>query len=434
MLFQCFFSLLCAALSNAYCLLVRLPWWAWPCWAALLTASNFLPLCAAHNLTARRLRVCRHGVICLRGFLWSLPVDILFHIALLCSGMSWKPVLFSALVCTGTEALIFWNGMLCVYCASAQLGLKRRAIGLLCGLVPISNLIQLVRILRVVQDEVDFEDAKNRLDAERHDARICATRYPLLLVHGVFFRDFKFPPYWGRIPAALERNGAQIFYGEHQSAASIEGSAAELCARIEAVCAQTGCEKVNVIAHSKGGLDIRAAAVICPERIASITTINTPHRGCGFADYLLEKIPQRVQNRIAKTYNAAAHCLGDHKPDFLSAVRDLTAERCRAFDASHPAPDGILCRSVGSVLEHPSGGKFPLNFTYRLAGYFDGPNDGLVAASSFRWGEDFTLLTPDGKRGISHGDVIDLNRENIPGFDVREFYVQLAADLKRRGL
>ena len=38
-----------------------------------------------------------------------------------------------------------------------------------------------------------------------------------------------------------------------------------------------------------------------------------------------------------------------------------------------------------------------------------------------------------GERGISHGDVVDLNRENIRGFDVREFYVKLAADLKRRG-
>jgi triacylglycerol lipase len=36
-------------------------------------------------------------------------------------------------------------------------------------------------------------------------------------------------------------------------------------------------------------------------------------------------------------------------------------------------------------------------------------------------------------RGISHADMIDLNRENISGFDVREFYVQLVADLKRRG-
>ena len=38
-----------------------------------------------------------------------------------------------------------------------------------------------------------------------------------------------------------------------------------------------------------------------------------------------------------------------------------------------------------------------------------------------------------GTRGISHGDVVDLNRENIPGFDVREFYVSLVADLKNRG-
>ena len=39
----------------------------------------------------------------------------------------------------------------------------------------------------------------------------------------------------------------------------------------------------------------------------------------------------------------------------------------------------------------------------------------------------------NGKRGISHGDMIDLNRQNIEEFDVREFYVQLVADLKKRG-
>ena len=78
--------------------------------------------------------------------------------------------------------------------------------------------------------------------------------------------------------------------------------------------------------------------------------------------------------------------------------------------------------------------KFPLNFSYLLVKRFSGANDGLVAESSFAWGEDYTYLTVEGRRGISHGDVIDLNRENIPGFDVREFYVQLAADLKNRGL
>ena len=69
-----------------------------------------------------------------------------------------------------------------------------------------------------------------------------------------------------------------------------------------------------------------------------------------------------------------------------------------------------------------------------LVRHFDGPNDGLVAEASFRWGEAYTFLTVKGKRGISHGDMIDLNRENIPDFDVREFYVQLVRDLKVRGL
>jgi triacylglycerol lipase len=89
---------------------------------------------------------------------------------------------------------------------------------------------------------------------------------------------------------------------------------------------------------------------------------------------------------------------------------------------------------VGSRLKRAVGGKFPLNFSYHLVKHFDGYNDGLVGEDAFEWGEKYTFLTNEGLRGISHGDMIDLNRENIPGFDVREFYVQLVADLKNRGL
>lgn len=74
-----------------------------------------------------------------------------------------------------------------------------------------------------------------------------------------------------------------------------------------------------------------------------------------------------------------------------------------------------------------------MNVSYHLVRHFDGKNDGLVLVDSARWGSCFTLLEPNGKRGISHGDVIDLNRGNIPCFNVREFYVSLVADLKRRG-
>lgn len=77
--------------------------------------------------------------------------------------------------------------------------------------------------------------------------------------------------------------------------------------------------------------------------------------------------------------------------------------------------------------------EIPLNMTHPIVKHFDGKNDGLVSVESAKWGSRFTLLEPQGKRGISHGDVVDLNRENLPGFDVREFYVALVSSLKERG-
>ena len=168
--------------------------------------------------------------------------------------------------------------------------------------------------------------------------------------------------------------------------------------------------------------------------VASLTTINTPHRGCEFADYILGKAPQKLKERIATAYNFTVKKFGDENPDFISTVSDLTASACKKFNEELVVPSGIFCQSVGSELKKAQGGKFPLNFSYHLVNHFDGPNDGLVSCKSFEWGEKYTFLTSEKERGISHGDMIDLNRENIDGFDVREFYVELVSDLKERGL
>ena len=171
----------------------------------------------------------------------------------------------------------------------------------------------------------------------------------------------------------------------------------------------------------------------CAPCVASLTTINTPHRGCIFAEYLLKKIPAAARQKIADTYNAALKRLGDEAPDFLAAVTDLTASACEARNAATPDAPGVFYQSVMSYCRKAQHGKFPLNMTYPIVKHFVGLNDGLVAVDSAKWGDQFTLLEPRGHRGISHGDVVDLNRENIPGFDVREFYVSLVADLKNRG-
>ena len=343
--------------------------------------------------------------------------------------------IFSVLWAVAAEAILFWNGMLRVYVTSVQLGLKHRILGALCGWIPGVNLWYLTKMIRIVSDEVEFETEKWELDEARAESEVCKTRYPILMVHGVFFRDYRYINYWGRIPRELQRNGATVYYGQQQSAAAVEDSGRELADRIRQILAETGCEKVNIIAHSKGGLDSRAAIAHagCAPCVASLTTINTPHRGCIFAEYLLKKIPAAARQKIADTYNAALKRLGDEAPDFLAAVTDLTASACEARNAATPDAPGVFYQSVMSYCRKAQHGKFPLNMTYPIVKHFDGLNDGLVAVDSAKWGDQFTLLEPRGHRGISHGDVVDLNRENIPGFDVREFYVSLVADLKNRG-
>ncbi|RAZ33893.1 triacylglycerol lipase, partial [Klebsiella oxytoca] len=71
------------------------------------------------------------------------------------------------------------------------------------------------RMIQIVSDEIVTENRKIILDEQRRPQQICATKYPVLMVHGVFFRDFRYFNYWGRIPRALEANGARIFYGNH---------------------------------------------------------------------------------------------------------------------------------------------------------------------------------------------------------------------------
>ena len=391
----------------------------------------------------KRLKCCKAGSILLKIFL----VLVCVFGALYLYDFLKPPLGFSqwhtnrTLFIIGAVAVIllcswgFWAGILLAYICCNQLRLKKRVLGIVLAWVPIANIVMLLDIIRTADEEYRFEKAKYALNAARKNEKLCATKYPLLLVHGVFFRDFKLINYWGRIPKELTENGAVIYYGDHNSASSVAKSAEELRVRIHKIIEETGCERVNIIAHSKGGLDVRYLLSDPAEArlVASVTTINTPHRGCKFADYLFEKTSDKFKNMLAKAYNAAAAKLGDTDPDFLEAVSDLTHEKCVERNTLLTDPENVLCQSVGSVQKKPSYGRFPLNLTYRFVKYFDGENDGLVGVDSFEWGSRYQLLMPQGRRGISHGDMVDLNRENIKGFDVREFYVQLVAELKNAG-
>lgn len=406
------------------------------CLAVLFVVINIVP---RYRAAKNRWAVMNDGRELVYLFLITLAANIAFQIWFgieVFSKQTGHAAFFVNLVfCIVLEAVLAANGTLRMIILSKQLGTVKKVLFLFLWWLPVFNLVLLCQMVHTAKQEYELETEKEELNSVRKENEICRTKYPVLMVHGVFFRDLKYWNYWGRIPKELKRNGAEVYYGNQQSAASVEECAVELKTRIEEVVAETGAEKVNIIAHSKGGLDSRYAISLLgmDHYVASLTTINTPHRGCAFADYLLHKIPKSVCNMIARKYNSALKKLGDPNPDFMAAVQDLTEESCRAFNERVLDAENVYYQSTASKMSRWNSAPFPQWMSYLLVKHFDKDNDGLVGVQAAKWGSKFTLLETKGRRGISHGDMIDLNRENIKGFDVREFYVGVVHGLKEMG-
>lgn len=429
--------ILVSVICNSYLLVKAFPYLLWLI-IPLFLCLNILPGIRPRGTKKRSLILCNHGTAVLFIFVLALIPSAILHTVLAFHFLPQSPDVFwySLLYCSLFLSVFFWNGILCVYFTSTQMGNKWRVIGGMSSMVPILNLVVLTKIIGITANEVEFEIEKERVTSDPALALICKTKYPIVFVHGIFFRDSIFFNYWGRIPGTLALHGAVVYYGQHQSALSVKESARELAYRIKLIVERSECEKVNIIAHSKGGLDCRYAISefgLAPY-VASLTTVNTPHRGCIFAERLLYSFPEKTKDKVAKAYNATLRLFGDEAPDFLAAVEDMTAESCETLNEQLTFPEGILTQSIGSVMLHPRKGRFPFNLSYRYVKDFDGENDGVVGENSFAWGEKYTLLRTEGNRGISHGDIIDLNRENIKDFDIRAFYTDLVSDLREKGL
>lgn len=412
----------------------------WKIVVGILLAIAFLFCQFFHPHTIageRRLASLEHGCDLLRTSVVWFCLEFLTTGWLICfSIVPW----WIQLVNLGVFGLLFWftifHSLLHIALHSTQVKFLWYLAMFFLWWMPVLNLILAVHIYRTAKHEFQLENVKAMCNAVRKTSEICKTKYPILLVHGIFFRDWQYFNYWGRIPAELIRNGASVFYGRQQSAQSISNSARELAIQIEAVCKAVGTEKVNIIAHSKGGLDCRCAMQEygAAKYVSSLTTINTPHHGCPFVDDLLRRIPIKAACWVAERYNRIFRKLGDQNPDFLSGVRELTSENCQKFNKAHPCLPNVAYFTVMSRMHSVFAAPFPLWVGYLLNKRHSGENDGLVPVSSAQLENVPFFMIPDaGHRGISHGDMIDLNRENIPGFDVREWYSQFVQQLKQNG-
>jgi triacylglycerol lipase len=135
-------------------------------------------------------------------------------------------------------------------------------------------------------------------------------------------------------------------------------------------------DRVHVIAHSMGGLDARymISRLDMHDRVLSLTTIGTPHRGSAFADWGIR--------RLGRTVKPLLHFWGVP----TEAFDDLTTDRCARLNEMLPDAPGVRYSSVA--------GRCPRNLLPPLwwpaAGLMaedDMPNDGVVSVASATYGE-----------------------------------------------
>ena len=264
-------------------------------------------------------------------------------------------------------------------------------------------------------------------------------KYPVLLVHGMGFRDYRFIGYWGRIPKALEQIGCTVFFGNQDSNAPVDVNGRHLANRIEQIINQTGAEKINIIAHSKGGLDCRYAISLLDigNKVASLTTIATPHYGSKTVDKLL-KFPKLLVKVGCFLADCWFRILGDKKPNTYSVITSFTTKEAAKFNAETPDCDKVYYQSYAFVMKKPSSDML-MWLPNLVVSKFEGENDGLLTPDSVKWGNFKGVFYGAGRRGISHCDEIDIRRKpfsQIPGeglSDIVDLYREIAFDLEKLG-
>jgi len=250
--------------------------------------------------------------------------------------------------------------------------------------------------------------------------------------------------YFREIRPALEREGFTTYVTDVGFAAGVEQRARDLQREVMRILGDGGnYEKVNIIAHSMGGLDARymIAKLGMADRVASLVTIGTPHFGTSFADWGVGDLW------------LPSHLIDWLKPAGadLSGFRDLTRPKCAAFNAenvSREAANSVvyITYAASQSLDHVFP---PLHFSWGIIDQHEGSNDGLVPVVSQRWRAEL-----EGPKGVKRVEqrVFPVRGDHLneigwwhpwvgPGEGreayeaaVQDLYVQIAVELRQRGL
>lgn len=292
-------------------------------------------------------------------------------------------------------------------------------------------------------------------------AQRCASRYPVVLVHGMGWKDLGPLEYFNKIPAALRKEGCTVYSANQISFGGHTRSAESLAPIIGRILAETGAEKVNLIGQSQGGLTIRALmafeqipvtdrsgnTTLRPARdvVASVTTISSPHTGTALADVVLGLLPDQGtinQELVTDILSRATGFLWqEENTDAEEALIQLSdAYMQNVFNEDCPVVEeawheDVYYQSYAGEVTGPTMNVLLFGPTGTLLKLAEGgPNDGFVSVESARLGNFRGIIRGcDWLGGVDHAYEINHFLGITPGFNALGFYCDVVADLKDRG-
>lgn len=274
-----------------------------------------------------------------------------------------------------------------------------------------------------ISDEAD--------SAEQIESRAAAsanrTRLPIVLLHGAAGFDQIGPlEYFFGVKNRLVADGYQVFVTSVDPFQRIEVRAAQLATQINSILASTRAPRVHLIGHSQGGLDARhlISRLGFGNRVATLTTISTPHRGSRVADIALGILPGPAVSTLSFLLDLVA----GGGQDLEGQAYQLTEQYAlNVFQPNTPDDPRVSYFSVAGVTHAVVFDIFHQDVCdpLLLVGYLvlapTGANDGLVTVASARHG---TFL---GEVPADHFDEVgQLLGTTALGFNHRTFYSRLA--------
>jgi triacylglycerol lipase len=234
-------------------------------------------------------------------------------------------------------------------------------------------------------------------------------RVGIVLAHGLAGSVDSFDP---AIVTALQGDGFFVLRDAVPPVDSVAHRAAQLASQVDAFVASNQLDKVHIIAHSMGGLDSRylISTLGYADKITSLTTVGTPHRGSPLADIglgITDDVGTTAEDAILALTDAFGLGAGISSAQIDLALTDLAEATAPTFNAANPDAAEVkyfayagystlfgipninahaLCSSTGVKTPSPSSLPGELNVTGPIIGGGDfRPHDGVVPIDSAIW-------------------------------------------------